>query len=506
MSVRRVSPRLRPSASGLTMALVLGSCLGSMAVLSSVGNEAAAADPPQPSSTTSTTSAPPTTTPATTAPPSTTPTSAPATTTTSSLPRTAAPTTTTAVPQTTGLPPTRTTAPQSQSGSSGPVALAVVVSTGDGLVVQSTDGTQSPAQVGQRLQPGDQLSTTGTPSSSSAAHPATIRWLQGGTTDIYDATPRIFVRGHRSVPPIATTIVINADPTPTLKVSQGFARFWFSSGEKGWYSFVASTEAVVATVRGTDFTIGDDASTRTSTVGVTQDAVEVAPVNPSLQPFQLSAGSQVQVTPDRVGPITPLADQSANSAKKPSARSTTTTLVLWLVGLLLTVAVASAAVGLTSLWRDRRRGGPARPARRLSWPGRPARKRRQAPPVPALPPRPVVTPDLSFAHAGPPGATGWVTLPSGPSGEVTEPVPETRSPSASGSDGQSAWEPTHRVPPEGMKARALPVAAAGDVASLDPDLAVRVVEHRGDWANVLSADGWSGWVGARKLRERPDSG
>ncbi len=437
MSVRRVSPRLRPSASGLTMALVLGSFLGSMAVLSSVGNQAAAADPAPPPSTTSTTSAPPTTTPPTTTPRHRPPPpphddhhEQPAATTT-------APSTTTAVPPTTGVPPTSTTAPQGQSGSSGPVALAVVVSTGDGLVVQSTDGTQSPAQVGESLQPGDQLSTTGTPSSSSAAHPATIRWLQGGTTDIYDATPRIFVRGHQSVPPVATTIVINADPTPTLKVSQGFARFWFSPAEKGWYSFVASTEAVVATVKGTDFTIGDDAATRTSTVGVTQDTVEVAPVNPSLQAFQLSAGSQVQVTPDRVGPITALADQSANSPKKPSARSTTTTLALWLVGLLLTVAVVSAAVGLASLWRDRRQGTPERPvrrlrwpggplprlhwpgrlARRLRWPGRPARRRRQAPPVPALPPRPVLSPDLSFAHAGPPGATGWVTLPSGPSGE-----------------------------------------------------------------------------------------
>ena len=49
-------------------------------------------------------------------------------------------------------------------------------------------------------------------------------------------------------------------------------------------------------------------------------------------------------------------------------------------------------------------------------------------------------------------------------------------------------------------ARAIPVADAGDVASLDPNMAVRVVEHRGEWANVLSADGWSGWVDARQLR------
>jgi hypothetical protein len=57
-----------------------------------------------------------------------------------------------------------------------------------------------------------------------------------------------------------------------------------------------------------------------------------------------------------------------------------------------------------------------------------------------------------------------------------------------------------------MKARAIPVADAGDVASLDPNLAVRMIEHRGEWANVLAADGWSGWVDARQLRPEPGPG
>jgi hypothetical protein len=375
----------------------------------------------------------------------------------------------------------------------------VVVSTGDGLLVRSTDGAEGPAQAGQSLQRGDQLSTTASGGSSSAVHPATIRWLQGGMTDIYDATPRIFVSGHQSVPRVATTISIDASPTPTLRVQQGFARFWFSSTEKGLYSFVASTEAVAVTANGTDFTIGDDPATRSSTVGVTQDTVEVAPVNPSLRTFQLSAGSEVTVTPDRVGPITPLADQSANSPKHGSARSTTTTLALWLVGLLLTVAVVSGAVGLASLWRDRRRDS----------------RRGHGPPIPVIPPRPAVAPDLSFAHAGAPGATGWVTLssdpdgpadpdgPPDPDGEVTEPVPAA-APQVGPRQPPAQWKPTHRVPPEGIMARAIPVADAGDVMSLDPDLAVRVVEHRGRWANVLSADGWSGWVDARLLRPEAD--
>jgi hypothetical protein len=267
-----------------------------------------------------------------------------------------------------------------------------------------------------------------------------------------------------------------------MSVTQGFARFWFAPSEKGWYSFVSSTESVVVTVKGTDFTVGDDPATRTSTVGVTQDTVEVAPVNTSLRPFELASGSEVTVTPDRVGAITPLADQSANNPKRRSAPSTTKTLALWLVGLLLTVAVVSGAIGLASLWRDRRR--------------------RPGPPAPVRPPRRVMAPDFSFAHAGAPGSTGWVTLPADPAGEVTDPVPAA--PGEVGRAPDADWLPTHRVPPEGMQARAIPVADAGDVASLDPDLAVRVVEHRGEWANVVSADGWSGWVVARRLRPQAE--
>jgi hypothetical protein len=499
MSVRRVGPRLRPLAAGLVVALVLAGGLSSLAMAGGVGLEPAmAADPPPggsttttTSSTTTTTSPPPTTT---TTPPRTTTTGPPPTTTTSLPSTTTVPGPPTSVPNTTTVPPVSTTVPQGQTGSAATTVLAVVVSTGDGLTVRSTDGTESPATAGESLQRGDQLSTTGSSGSSSAPHPATIRWLQGGMTDIYDATPRIFVRGHQSVPPVATTISIDADPTPTMSVTRGFARFWFPPAEKGWYSFVASTDTVHVTVKGTDFTIGEDPATKTSTVGVTQDTVEVAPVNPTLRVFQLSAGSEVTVTPDRVGPITPLADQSANNPKRASARSTTTTLALWLVGLLLTVAVASGAVGLASLWRDRRRGhGPD---------GGLVRRRGQDPPIPAIPPRPVVTPDLSFAHAGAPGATGWVTLSSGPDGEPTDPVPAA--PEVARRQPETEWKPTHRVPPEGMKARAIPVADAGDVTSLDPDLAVRVVEHRGRWANVLSADGWSGWVDAGQLRPEAD--
>jgi hypothetical protein len=196
-------------------------------------------------------------------------------------------------------------------------------------------------------------------------------------------------------------------------------------------------------------------------IGVTQDSVDVAPVNPSLRPFSLSAGSQVDVTADRVGRIIPLASQSSGS----SGTLASSTLALWLVALLSAVAIVAAAVGVASLWRDRRR--PA-----------------------AMTPRHLGMSDLSLAFPSGPSAT---------TGEVTEPLPAISRIADSRVAPQTAWHPTHRVPPDGIKARAIPVADAGDVTTLEPNMAVRLVEHRGDWANVVSAEGWSGWVDARGL-------
>jgi hypothetical protein len=234
--------------------------------------------------------------------------------------------------------------------------------------------------------------------------------------------PRIFVRGHKTVPRVQTTASLGADPTPTIRVTAGYVRFWFSSSDKQRYGFVATTDSVVATTKGTDFTIGHDPATSTSTVGVTQDSVQVAPANPVLQPFQLSAGSQVAVTPDRVGAITPLADQSA-AAHPSSQPESTTTLALWLVGILLTVAVVAASVGVWSLWMDRRRARPA--------PATPVPR----PPVPAA--------DIFLAPAGAPHSTSWVTL---PSGETTDPVVLTGEQPRRSRPGRSRW-PTRETWP-----------------------------------------------------------
>ncbi|MGV9560485.1 hypothetical protein [Streptomyces sp. NPDC003522] len=60
------------------------------------------------------------------------------------------------------------------------------------------------------------------------------------------------------------------------------------------------------------------------------------------------------------------------------------------------------------------------------------------------------------------------------------------------------FRPTHVVPQRGMPAWETPDPARPTVP-LDPLLPVRLVERRGDWAQVLCSNGWSAWVDGRHL-------
>ena len=67
----------------------------------------------------------------------------------------------------------------------------------------------------------------------------------------------------------------------------------------------------------------------------------------------------------------------------------------------------------------------------------------------------------------------------------------------------SAFEPTHRVPMTGARAWTAPDATAPVAGELDPALSVRVTERQGDWARIVTSNGWSAWVDARQLEEQP---
>jgi hypothetical protein len=78
---------------------------------------------------------------------------------------------------------------------------------------------------------------------------------------------------------------------------------------------------------------------------------------------------------------------------------------------------------------------------------------------------------------------------------ATEPLQEDNA----ATETQAGWTPTHRVPPAGMRAWAEPDPSLQPTTRLEPAVELVMSEQRGDWANMVGSNGWTGWVDARQL-------
>jgi hypothetical protein len=63
------------------------------------------------------------------------------------------------------------------------------------------------------------------------------------------------------------------------------------------------------------------------------------------------------------------------------------------------------------------------------------------------------------------------------------------------------WSPTHMVPVDGLSVWDQPDPSTEPREAIEAGAEVRLVQRRGDWAQVTGEDGWSGWVDARQLEE-----
>ncbi|MDJ0381227.1 hypothetical protein [Streptomyces sp. G-G2] len=63
---------------------------------------------------------------------------------------------------------------------------------------------------------------------------------------------------------------------------------------------------------------------------------------------------------------------------------------------------------------------------------------------------------------------------------------------------ETDFRPTHVVPQEGLPAWEAPDVSRPTVA-LDPFLPVQLLSRRGEWGEILCANGWSAWVDGRLL-------
>lgn len=69
--------------------------------------------------------------------------------------------------------------------------------------------------------------------------------------------------------------------------------------------------------------------------------------------------------------------------------------------------------------------------------------------------------------------------------------------------GPADFHPTHVVPREGLPAWEEPDVSR-PTAALDPFLPVRLLSRRGEWGEILCANGWSAWVDGRLLVPVPE--
>jgi protease PrsW len=111
----------------------------------------------------------------------------------------------------------------------------------------------------------------------------------------------------------------------------------------------------------------------------------------------------------------------------------------------------------------------------------------------ALPdvPKPVAVP-----YAAPTGTVPTAAPSTAPTGEA---APSPSSTVAAPAVPESAWKPTHVVPPNGMAAWDAPDPSRPPVAQLSPGVQLAVLEQQGAWARAVGSNGWTGWVDGRLL-------
>lgn len=86
--------------------------------------------------------------------------------------------------------------------------------------------------------------------------------------------------------------------------------------------------------------------------------------------------------------------------------------------------------------------------------------------------------------------------------EATDPVaPVPQTPSTADTVPAVAWSATHEMKRR-ASAWAQPDPAGARAGELKRRVPVQVVEREGDWAHVVTSNGWTGWIDSRDLKER----
>ncbi|MGA9521202.1 MAG: PAN domain-containing protein [Myxococcaceae bacterium] len=177
-----------------------------------------------------------------------------------------------------------------------------------GRITITRKGQRLDGYLGAPLRDGDELSIIGN---------AKLTWLEGGTVVVEQSGKEVT---HLKIGPIQPMSSLGPRPQSwaesSIRVVKGIITFFLphDEGKKKTRGKFTVTDGTVSTIKGTHFSFANDDQSKVVTITVYEGSLEVVPLNPALAPFDLNAGAQVQVSPDRVGPI-----QAAPSAPPPPA-------------------------------------------------------------------------------------------------------------------------------------------------------------------------------------------
>jgi hypothetical protein len=189
-----------------------------------------------------------------------------------------------------------------------PVVRATVVEIGGRMSIKRKH-TQLNGYLGAPLRDGDIVTIRGT---------GKLTWLEGGTISFDDPRPTKIEIG-----PLRPESTVAPKGLSSIGVLRGIVTFFLphDRGNTKRRQFEATSGTVAVAIRGTIFTFGHDDEKQVSTIFVREGSVDVTPVNPSLTPFVLSAGQQVQVALNDVSPITAAADTAGQTVGGAATRS-----------------------------------------------------------------------------------------------------------------------------------------------------------------------------------------
>ncbi|GEM_PF-5734454 len=168
-----------------------------------------------------------------------------------------------------------------------PAAISTVIELSGEVTVISNGGPERKIRSGHHLRKGDQINT-------GVDAQAKVRCPDGSVVRINEMTQIL----------VDELAVRESRMNMQVQLKLGELAAKMNRNKEFKTEFKVGTPMATTSSRGTEFRVRHDKRTGVTTVSVQESAVLVEPKNTALQPVLLHVGQQVELTADRIGPIT----------------------------------------------------------------------------------------------------------------------------------------------------------------------------------------------------------